>query len=60
MAFVRHWVRTLYLAPWFRIESVPVTGRYGSFYLFLGFLVVGGLLTAYIVKLYFKSRQGRA
>lgn len=60
MACVRHWVRTLYLAPWFTIESLPVTHRYGSFYLFLGFLVAGGAIMAYMLKLYFKSRQGRA
>ncbi|MGE4194289.1 MAG: hypothetical protein AB7E51_12930 [Pseudodesulfovibrio sp.] len=60
MACVRHWVRALYLAPWFTIESLPVTNRYGSFYLFVGFLVAGGAIIAYMLKLYFKSRQGRA
>jgi len=60
MACVRHWVRTLYLEPWFKIESVPVTNQYGSFYLFLGFAVVGGGIIAYMLKLYFKTRQGRA
>jgi len=60
MACTRHWLRTFYLAPWFKIESTPVTHQYGSFYLFLGFFVVGGALIAYMVKLYFKSRQGRA
>lgn len=60
MACARHWVRTLYLAPWFKIESVPVTNQYGSFYLFLGFVAAGGGLMAYMLKLYFKSRQGRA
>lgn len=60
MACARHWVRTLYLEPWFKIETVPVTNQYGSFYLFLGFVVAGGGLVAYMLKLYFKSRQGRA
>ncbi|MEZ7196499.1 hypothetical protein [Pseudodesulfovibrio karagichevae] len=60
MAFIRHWVRVLYLEPWFSMDSVPVTNQYGSFYLFLGFVAGGGAIIAYMLKLYFKSRQGRA
>ncbi|BDQ38103.1 hypothetical protein SYK_24630 [Pseudodesulfovibrio nedwellii] len=60
MVCTRHWLRTLYIAPWFSIESTPVTGRYGSFYLFLGFLIVGLAAMAYMIKLYFNSRQGRS
>lgn len=60
MACNRHWVRTFSLEPYFRIEDTPVTGQYGSFFLFLGFLVVGLALSGYMLKLYFKSRQGRA
>ena len=60
MASVRHWVRTLYLKPWFQIDTVPVTNQYGSFYLFLGFVLGGGALIAYMLKLYFKAQQGRA
>ncbi len=60
MSCTRHWVRTFFLAPWFRIEDTPVTHQYSSLYLFLGFLVVGLALTGYMLKLYFKSRQGRA
>lgn len=41
------------------MEDTPVTNQYGSFYLFLGFLVVGLAAVAYMLKLYFKSRQGR-
>ena len=59
MVCSRHWVRTLYLAPWFSMEDTPVTNQYGSFYLFLGFLVVGLAAVAYMLKLYFTSRQGR-
>nr|WP_279593811.1 hypothetical protein [Pseudodesulfovibrio sp. S3-i] len=59
MVCTRHWVRTLYLAPWFKIETIPVTNQYGSFYLFLGFLIGGGLVMGYMIRLYFKSRQGR-
>ena len=60
MACTRHWVRTFSLEPYFKIESTPVTGQYGSLYLFLGFLVVGLAAFAYLLKLYFKSRQGEA
>lgn len=60
MSCSRHWLRTFYLAPWFRIEETPVTHQYGSFYLFLGFLVVGLAAVGYMLKLYFKSRAGRA
>ncbi len=60
MSCTRHWVRTFYLAPWFKIEDTPVTHQYSSFYLFLGFLVVGLALVGYMLKLYFKSCQGRA
>lgn len=60
MVCSRHWLRTFFLAPWFRIEDSPVTHQYGSFYLFLGFLVVGGVLMGYMVNLYLKSRKGRA
>lgn len=60
MACNRHWVRTFSLDPYFRIETTPVTGQYGSFFLFLGFLVAGLALCGYMLKLYFKSRQGRA
>jgi hypothetical protein len=60
MSVTRHWLRTLFLAPWFRIESTPVTGQYSSLYLFLGFLAVGLAVTVYMIKLYLKSREGRA
>ncbi|CCH49059.1 hypothetical protein [Pseudodesulfovibrio piezophilus] len=60
MSFTRHWVRTLYLEPWFRIETTPITHQYGSLYLFIGFLVVGLALIGYMLKLYFKSRGGEA
>lgn len=60
MACTRHWVRILYLDPWNDMNSIPVTNMYGSFFLFLGFLVVGGALVGYMIKLYFKSREGRA
>jgi hypothetical protein len=60
MTCTRHWVRTFYLDPWFRIETTPVTNQYSSFYLFLGFLVVGFAGIGYMLKLYFKSREGRA
>lgn len=60
MSCTRHWLRTLYLTPWFRIEDTPVTHQYGSFYLFLGFLVAGLAAIAYMVKLYLTSRTGRA
>lgn len=60
MSCTRHWLRAFYLAPWFKIEDTPVTHQYGSFYLFLGFLVVGLALFGYMLKLYFKSCEGRA
>lgn len=60
MSATRHWLRTLFLEPWFRIEDTPITGQYSSFYLFLGFLVVGLAAVAYMLKLYFRSRRGRA
>lgn len=59
MAITRHWVRTLSIEPWFGIESMPVTGQYGPFYLFLISLVIGGGLMWYMVRLFFKA-QGRA
>jgi len=59
MSCTRHWIRTFYLDPWFQIETTPVTHQYGSLYLFLGFLVVGLAAIGYMVKLYFKSREGR-
>lgn len=60
MSCTRHWVRTFHLEPWYPIESTPITYQYGSLYLFLGFLVVGLALVAYMMKLYFKARAGRA
>ncbi len=60
MACTRHWVRTFHLDPWFAIDTTPVTHQYGSLYLFLGFLVVGLALIGYMLKLYFKAREGRA
>jgi hypothetical protein len=60
MACTRHWVRTLYIEPWYDMETIPVTNSYGSFFLFLGFLIVGGAIMGYMLKLYFKSRKGRA
>jgi len=60
MACTRHWVRTLYLEPWYDMDTTPVTHSYGSFFLFLGFLIVGGAIIGYMLKLYFKSRKGRA
>jgi hypothetical protein len=60
MSCTRHWLRTLFLAPWFRIESTPVTHQYSSFYLFLGVLVVGLAMVGYMLKLYFKSGERRA
>jgi len=52
----RHWLRTLSLEPWFDINTTPVTNQYGSFYLFLGFLVVGLAAIGYLLKLYFTAR----
>ena len=52
----RHWLRTLSLKPWFDINTTPVTNQYGSFYLFLGFLVVGLAAVGYMLKLYFTAR----
>lgn len=60
MACTRHWLRTFYLEPYFTMESTPVTHEYGSLYLFLGFLVVGLALLGYMLKLYFKAREGRS
>ena len=60
MSLARNWVRTLYLAPWFKAEDTLVTHQYSSFYLFLGFLVGGLALIGYMLKLYFRSREGRA
>ncbi len=60
MSLTRNWLRTLYLTPWFKEETTPVTHQYSSFYLFLGFLVVGLALIGYMLKLYFRSREGRA
>jgi len=60
MACTRHWLRTMYLEPWHDMNDIPVTYQYGSFFLFLGFLVVGGAIIGYMLKLYFKSRAGRA
>ena len=60
MSCTRHWVRTFYLDPWFQIESTPVTNQYGSLFLFLGFLMAGLAAISYMLKLYFKSREGRA
>lgn len=56
MVCTRHWLRTLSLEPWFDFNTMPVTNQYGSFYLFLGFLVVGLALIAYMLKLYFTAR----
>lgn len=60
MACTRHWLRVLYLDPWHDMNAIPVTNTYGSFFLFLGFAVVGGAIIGYMLKLYFKSRAGRA
>ncbi|QGY39111.1 hypothetical protein GM415_02880 [Pseudodesulfovibrio cashew] len=60
MACARHWQRVLMVSPWKEMDAIPVTHQYGSFYLFLGFLVGGLALIAYMVKLYFKARTGRA
>jgi hypothetical protein len=60
MSLTRNWVRILYLAPWFKMEDAPVTNQYSSFFLFLGFLVAGLILVGYMLKLYFRSREGRA
>ena len=56
MVCTRHWLRTLSLEPWFDINTTPVTNQYGSFYLFLGFLVVGLAAIGYMLKLYFTAR----
>ena len=56
MVCTRHWLRVLSLEPWFDINTTPVTNQYGSFYLFLGFLVVGLALVGYMLKLYFAAR----
>jgi len=56
MVCTRHWLRTLYLEPWFDISTTPVTNQYGSLYLFIGFLVVGLAAIAYMVKLYLTAR----
>lgn len=60
MVCTRHWLRTLSLEPWYDFSTTPVTHQYGSFYLFLGFLIVGLAAIGYMLKLYFKSREGRA
>lgn len=52
----RHWLRTLSLEPWHDIANTPVTNQYGSFFLFLGFLVVGLIAVAYMLRLYFNAR----
>ncbi|BCS89219.1 hypothetical protein [Pseudodesulfovibrio sediminis] len=56
MVCSRHWLRTLSIQPYFDFSSMPVTNQYGSFYLFLGFLVAGLIAVAYMVKLYLKAR----
>lgn len=60
MSLTRHWLRSLFLSPWFRIEDTPVTGQYSPLFLFLGFLVAGLAAVGYMLKLYFKSCEGRA
>ena len=60
MSLTRNWLRAFYIEPWFRVETTPVTYRFSSFYLFLGFLVAGLALMGYMLKLYFRSREGRA
>ncbi|MUM78888.1 hypothetical protein GKC30_14740 [Pseudodesulfovibrio sp. F-1] len=60
MSLTRHWLRTLFLAPWFNIKDTPVTGQYSPVLLFAVFLVAGVAAMAYMLKLYFKSREGRA
>ncbi len=58
MACTRHWVRAFHLEPYFKIETTPVTYQYSSFYLFLGFLIVGLAGIGYMLKLYFKATNG--
>ncbi|SOB59289.1 conserved membrane protein of unknown function [Pseudodesulfovibrio profundus] len=60
MACNRHWLRTFYLSPWFRVEDTPVTNQFGSLFLFLGFLVVGLVAIGYMLNLYFKAYDRRA
>ncbi|MEF2230812.1 MAG: hypothetical protein V3571_07775 [Pseudodesulfovibrio sp.] len=60
MSLTRNWLRTFYIEPWFQVESTPVTHQFSSFYLFLGSLVAGLALMGYMLRLYFRSREGRA
>jgi hypothetical protein len=55
MVIMRHLVRKAYLAPYFKVEDIPVTGQYSPLFLFLISLVVGIVSIAYMLKLTCKS-----
>ncbi|WP_031480565.1 hypothetical protein [Maridesulfovibrio frigidus] len=55
MVVMRHLLRKAYLAPYFKVEDIPVTGQYSPLYLFLISLVIGIAGIAYMLKLMFKA-----
>ncbi|SDK94558.1 hypothetical protein SAMN05660337_1796 [Maridesulfovibrio ferrireducens] len=55
MVVMRHLLRDAYLAPYFKVEDIPVTGQYSPFYLFLISLVIGIISIIYMLKLMCKS-----
>ena len=51
MVLMRHLVRTAYLAPYFRVQDLPVTEQYSPFLFFIVALIAGIAIIAYLIRL---------
>lgn len=59
MATTRHFVRKLYLAPYFSVQDIPVTGQYGPMIMFLIGLCLVAALGTWMISTYLKA-EGRS
>lgn len=55
MATMRHLVRQKYLAPYFTLDTAPVSGQWQPLALFVVSLIVGGFCIVYMLKLMLKA-----
>jgi len=51
MVLMRHVVRTMYLAPYFKVQDLPVDAQYSPFIVFVVALILGVITIGYMIRL---------
>lgn len=59
MILMRDVLRSAYLSPYFHPSTLKSVPQYGSFFLFLAFLIIGVLLVGVMLRLAFKDKRAQ-